>query len=201
MQKPVFNTISAIFGKRGSGKTLYFKGSEEFKQPGFIKAYLKKGMKVLIIDTIDHPSYRDIPVIKPEQLASWKVGVYRIWVDADDMSVLNSHINKLDSMWNTLIVYEDAYKHQSDKLDKPIKNLIIDSKQKNIDIIFMYHCWSMAPKDLYRMIDLIEVFKIKEHPMVRKDNMPGYYEEAVIVHNEVIENTNPFFHKLLSTDL
>lgn len=201
MTEPIFNTVSGIFGMRGTGKTLYLKGSEEFNLPGFFQSYIDKKMKVLIIDTIDHNSYRDIPVIQLEQLKIWKQGVYRIWQRPDDMPEFTNYLNTLDSIYNSLIVYEDAYKHQARELDKPVKNLIIDSKQKNIDIIFMYHSWGMAPQDLFRMIDLIEVFKTKDHPKCRKDNMPGYYDTAVEVYNDVMANKSRFYHKLINTDL
>lgn len=201
METPVFNTVSAIFGKRGSGKTEFLKGNEALQLPGFFKPSLSNDMKVLTIDTIDHPSYRDIPFIAPERLKGWKKGVYRTFVKADEMPELNQLINDLPSMWNTLLVYEDAYKHQYDKLSKPVKDLIIDSKQKNINMVFMYHGFSMAPKDLYRMLDFIELFKTKDHPSVRKDDMPGYYDQALKVYNEVQANPSRFYHKLIDTEL
>ena len=79
--------------------------------------------------------------------------------------------------------------------------LIGDSKQKNVDIIFMYHNWALAPKDLYRYLDFIEVFKTKDHPVVRKEDMPGYYDDAVKVYNEVQAHPSNFYHKLINTDL
>ena len=197
--EPTINTVSAIFGKRGTGKTVYLKGSEEFSQPGFIKAYLSKGMKVLIVDTFDHPSYRDIAIIKLELLSGWKKGVYRIFVRVEQMPDLCNLIS--ETLWNTLLVFEDAHKHQCNKIDKSVMRLIGDSKQKNVDIIFMYHNWALAPKDLYRYLDFIEVFKTKDHPVVRKEDMPGYYDDAVKVYNEVQAHPSNFYHKLINTDL
>lgn len=196
-----FNLVGAIFGMRGTGKTEYLKGNESLNLPGLMKPTIEQGKKVLILDTFDHPSYFDVPIIKPQDLQYWKKGIYRCFVRPDDMAALNTHINSLKSMWNTLIVYEDAYKHQSEKLDKPIKELIIDSKQKNIDMVFMYHSFSMAPKDLYRMLDFIELFKTKDHPSARKDDMPGYYEQALQVYEEVKNNPSRFYHKLINTEL
>jgi hypothetical protein len=200
MQKR-FNYVCAIFGMRGTGKTEYFKGNPQHNLPGLIKPTLQQGKKVLIIDTFDHPSYQDIPVIYPEQLKKWKRGVYRCFVRPDDMPQLNKMINELPSMYNTLLAYEDAYKHQAEKLDKTIKELIIDSKQKNIDMLFMYHAFSMAPKDLYRMLDLIQLFKTKDHPSSRKEDMPGYYEEALKVYEEVKKHPSRFYNKLINTEL
>jgi hypothetical protein len=198
---PIFNTVTGIFGMRGSGKTAFLKGDDSLNIAGIIRSYPPKGMKVLIIDTIDHTSYRDIAIIAPEQLAKWQKGIYRIFMRPEEIQVFNKHINTLKNFYNTLLVYEDAYKHQAEKLDKPMKELIIDSKQKNIDIIFMYHAWAMAPLDLFRMIDYIEVFKTKDTPKAREGAMPGYYQEALTIHNEVMKNPSRFYHKTLNTGL
>lgn len=193
------NSVAAIFGMRGTGKTLYLKGSEEFKQAGFIKTYLKRGMKVLIVDTFDHPSYRDIPIIKPEQFSGWKKGCYRIFVRPDEMSDLCNAIS--ENVWNCLVVFEDAHKHQHNKIDRSIMRLIGDSKQKNVDILFMYHNWALAPKDLYRYLDFIEVFKTKDHPICRKDDMPGYYETALTVYEKVKKHPSRYYHLMIDTEL
>ena len=199
--QPVFNTVAAIFGQRGTGKTQYLKGNKELNLPGFFSSYLNKGMKILIIDTIDHPAYKEVPIIRIEQLKSWKKGVYRIFLRPSEIPQLINLLNTLPSAYNTLIVCEDAYKYIKDKFFEGLEEFIINSKQKNIDIIFMYHCWAWAPKDLFRVLDLIEVFKTKDSPAARKDSMPGYFEDAMKVYNEVNKNRSLFYHKLLNTGL
>lgn len=196
-----FNLVAAIFGMRGTGKTEYLKGNKQYDLPGLLLPAVQQGKKALILDTFDHPSYFDVPIITPAKLKYWERGIFRCFVRPDEMGDLNKYINSLPSMWNTLIVYEDAYKHQAEKLDKPIKELIIDSKQKNIDLVFMYHAFSMAPKDLYRMIDLIELFKTKDHPSSRKEDMPGYYEQALKAYTEVQAHPSRFYHQLINTEL
>jgi hypothetical protein len=79
--------------------------------------------------------------------------------------------------------------------------LMGDSKQKNINIVYMYHNWALAPKDLYRYLDYIEIFKTKDTPAARKDDMPGYFEEAMKIHTEVMKHPSLYYHKLLNTDL
>jgi hypothetical protein len=194
-----YNKISLILGKRGTGKTDYLKGNPKHNLRGFIPLYLKRGMKVLIVDTIDHPSYRDIPIIKKEQLAGWKKGVYRIFCRASEMPELCNLIN--ETLWNTLVVFEDAHKHQDVRIDKSVMDLMSDSKQKNVDIIFMYHLFAKAPKDLYRYVDFIEVFKTKDHPSVREADMVGYYDAMLSAWNEVMKHPSLYHHKLVNTDL
>jgi hypothetical protein len=201
MNEVVLNKISMILGRRGSGKTDYLKGNQQHNLPGFFDTYRKKNMKVLIIDTFDHPSYRDIPIIPLNKFNDWKKGVYRVYMSSDKIKELNTFLKNNVNTWNTLLVYEDAVKHTFKTIDKSLLELMADTKQKNIDIIFMYHSWMQAPSDLYRMIDLIEVFKTKDSPLARKDNMPGYFEEAMEVYELVKNHPSKFYHKLLDTGL
>jgi hypothetical protein len=201
MNAPAMNMIGVILGKRGSGKTDYLKGNPKHNLPGIIPTYLKKDMKVLIVDTIDHPSYRDIKVIPLDKIPYWKKGVYRIFVPRQDIAALNKFLKDQPSMWNSLIVYEDAYKHTSVRIDKSLVELMGDSKQKNIDIIFMYWSWAQAPGDLYRMLDIIELFKTKDSPDVRKDYILDYYDEAIAAWNKVRNHPSQFYHTLIDTGL
>lgn len=190
-----------ILGRRGSGKTDYFKGNASHNLRGLLSVYKAKGIKVLIIDTLDHPSYRDIPVMAISDLPKWSKGIYRVWVNAEDIPKLNRALNKLDNIWNTLLVYEDAYKHTFVNVDKNLRSLIADSKQKNIDILFMYHSWAQAPVNIYRMIDLIEVFKTKDSPLTRKAYMSGYYDDAFNIWQSVMNDKSNYAHKLIDTGL
>lgn len=199
VQSPNFNKVTAIFGERGTGKTEYVKGNDELKLPGFIRTYLAKNMKILFIDTIDHPSYSDIEILPVEKLSTWKKGVYRIFVDEDDMPQLIKYINSLPSIWNSCLIFEDAYKHMEDRVPKPISKLCIDSKQKNIDVIFLYHGFSFAPPKLFGLLDLIEVFKVLDHPECRKAKMRSYYPTALATYNKVMAHPSPYYHALIDT--
>jgi hypothetical protein len=203
-----FNSVTAIFGERGSGKTLYELGSNYTAKPedkalnlkGILDLYLGvKQMKVLIIDTIDHPAYRKIRVMPPQVFKEWKTGVYRMFTHADDIPKLIEYLQKFDSHWNTCYVFEDSYKHTSKTICKPLIRLMGDTKQKNIDIFFMYWSFGQAPQDLFRMLDYIELFKTQDSPQCRKLNMPGYYANAMKIYDEVKASKNPFFHKTIET--
>lgn len=173
-------------GRRGSGKTTWI-----FK---LIEMYKKRGMKVLIVDTYDHPSYKDVPVLQPDQLKHWKKGVYRMFgSDFDTM------LKAIDTyLYNALIVFEDAYKYQERKLDPNVKRFVIDSKGKNLDIIFLYHAWGWIPPDLLRISDYLEVFKTNDSPETRKNYITGYYPEAMRIYTEVMADASPYAHKSIS---
>lgn len=203
MQDNRFNKVFAIFGQRGSGKTEFLKGNAQLKIPGIINIYPQRTppMKVLIIDTFDHPSYQNIPVLGVNQLPHWQSGIYRCFTNAEDMPKLNRFLRDSPAIWNTLLVYEDAYKHTSKIIDRSLINLMADSKQKNIDICFMYHSFAQAPPDLYRYLDFIELFKTKDSPECRKNFMPGYFNKAFEIYKEVQKNPSQFYHKTIDTDL
>lgn len=203
-----FNKVTAIIGGRGSGKTLFVMGSkyiskkedQDLKLPGLFDLYIGvKKTKVLIIDTLDHPAYRNIPVMPINLLPEWKSGIYRILIQPDDISKLCKMLNGLSSIWNSAIFFEDAYKHTSKIVCKPLCELFGDSKQKNIDVFLMYWAYGQAPTDLYRMLDNIECFKTKDSPECRKTFMPGYYEDAMKIYNEIKINKFPFAHKTIDT--
>lgn len=196
-----FNRIFAIFGQRGSGKTEYTKGNPSLKLPGLINIYPPQGKKVLIVDTFDHPSWRDIPILPMELLPKWEKGICRCFTNAEDIPKLNRHLRDSPAMWNSLILYEDAYKHTSKTIDRSLINLMADSKQKNIDIGFMYHSFMQAPPDLYRYLDFIQLFKTKDSPESRKNFMPGYFDTAMQIYQKVRQHESPFFNLMIDTDL
>src|SRR3954462_15653387 len=146
-----FNKVFGIFGARGTGKTDYAKGNPKHNLPGLINAYVKSGMKVFVIDTFDHPSWRDLPAIGREDFPNFKKGACRVITPAADIPRLNTYLNTQHKhVRNCLLLYEDARKHTQTRVDKSLIELIGDSKQKNIDIGFMYHAFAFAPLDLYR---------------------------------------------------
>lgn len=195
--QPRQNMIILAVGDRGSGKTPYIIGDEQYQVTGMIDAgkYLERGMKVLIVDTFDHPKYRraGIKQIQPEQIKVWKKGVYRMF--GSDFDAMFESINT--SLYNALLVYEDAYKYVPQKLPKPFVSFLIDTKQKNVDIIFLYHAWGFIPKDLFRLVDAFEIFKSEEHPLVRKTELSGCYERVVKVYERVMKHPSKYYHESL----
>lgn len=192
-----FNKIFGVFGDRGTGKTEFAKGNPSLNLPGLINIYLRRGIKVFIIDTIDHPAWKEIPVVDPQNFHRVKKGAARIITRATDIPKLNQFLNQNPNTWNSLLLYEDARKHTYKTVDKSMIELIGDSKQKNIDIGFMYHCFAHCPLDLYRYFDYIELFKTKDGPYVREEFFKANWDETMGIYNKVKANPNRFYHALL----
>ena len=201
-----FNQVGIIIGQRGTGKSLFVLGSKysakpddkKLNIPGILDIYLRKGMKVLIIDTLDHPAYRSIPIIKQDKFKKWNKGIVRTFLEPDDIAGLVNLINTSPHLNNTCIIFEDAGKYTDKSLPKPFKRLIIDSKQRNIDIVFMYHCFIDTPTNIFTKSDFIQLFKTEDSPEVRKNNI-RLFDKVLNAWTDVRKNKSNFYGRFIDT--
>jgi len=186
-----FNLINIVVGRRGSGKTFFTKM--------LFRIFLGRGMKVLIVDTFNHPSYNEgdeaypsaVQRVMPHQVPSWKKGIYRMYGHDFDTEMLPA----LKDLRNTFIVFEDAKKYIRQHVQPELDSLLIDSKQKNIDMIFLYHSWGDVPPRLIKMADSIEVFRTADSPQIRKNLISGIFVEAMKVYEKVKSSKKDWFHQ------
>jgi hypothetical protein len=181
------NKVTAILGRRGCGKTTY--------SVKFIKSYrtMHPDKKILVIDTLDHPLYREFAAVTPELVSRWKEpNIYRIF--GSNMAEIFDCIT--NNFTNALILFEDAIKILDAKLQPEIKNLIIDSKQKNLDIIFIFHGFSAIPLNVLRYLDFITVFKTADNPKYRRQDIT-FYDELLPVWEKVMKDKSPYAKRTL----
>jgi len=180
------NLVSIFCGRRGTGKSYNF-------LKNLLPTYLKKHPKrrVLIVDTLNHPMYRGITQIKSEMLFRWRApgGVYRIF--GEDPDTMLENIEKY--LGNALVVFEDASKYIDANLQNSVKRLVLDSKQKNLDMIFMFHGFSYIPPKLLRISDAITIFK-SDNPDYRKKEIVAY-EDVKKAWQAVMDDPNPYAQK------
>lgn len=155
-------------GTRGTGKTDFTKN--------VIQGSLMP--KKLVVDTFDsivwqnmqthnHPEWSDVkvPIMPTELIPNWNRGLYRL-ADSDTNTVMNT-IHEYAN--NALLVFEDATRYVGSRLTEPVKNFVLDSKQKNLDVIFIFHSLVSIPPDLVRISDTLTLFKTNEgHPSKTK---------------------------------
>lgn len=155
------NIVSLVAGTRGTGKTDFVKGLIQSS------ALPKK----LVVDTFDsdawqtmlthnHPEWINsiVPVIEYQNFSRWRSGLYRCF-DSDTDSIMKEIQLHLK---NTLITFEDATKYIGSRLTPDMKKFVLDSKQKNLDLIFIFHSLAQIPPDLVRVADTLTLFKTNE---------------------------------------
>lgn len=201
-----FNQVGIIIGQRGTGKSFFLLGSkwsakpgdDQLNKQGILEIYEKKNMKVLIVDTLDHPSYRKVPIIDQKNFPKWNSGVVRTIIDPDDAKNLVTYLDNAKNALNSLIVFEDAGKYTEKNLPPAFKRLIINSKQKNIDIIFMYHCFIDTPSNIFTKSDFIQLFKTEDSPLVRKNNI-RLFDKVYNAYEQVNNHPNSFEGRYIDT--
>ena len=158
------NEIVLILGRRKSGKTFYIRN--------FIKKYKEAHpeQKILIIDTFKSHKYSDIAAIPPESISRWrKPNIYRSYT-----AKMEEITEPLQKLHNALVIFEDASKYFK-FLPPSVESYIIDTKQKNVDILFAYHGFSVCPKRLFNYCDKIVLMKTNDSPKSReKSDIPNF---------------------------
>lgn len=154
------NLVVMIVGGRGTGKTTY------------IKKHIPRYKKVIIVDTLLHPSYSEYQAIKLEMIPRWKSGIKRILVDEDSVCTLCEMLSL--HFKNGAIVFEDAGKYILPNLQKQIKKILIDTKQQNNDVFILNHFWSDVSTKALKLSDRIVLFKTVDTPFSRKKELYAY---------------------------
>ncbi|MBW6482834.1 MAG: hypothetical protein K0B10_07215 [Vicingaceae bacterium] len=187
MPKKRINTVNAVLGRRGTGKTTYIKQLiEVYKQA-------HPQQKILIIDTLDHPAYKEIPAINLDLLTRWeKPNTYRLFGSNTDEILQTIDEN----LYNALLICEDASKYLNRTITPEVRRFIYDSKQKNLDIIFLFHGFMATPVELFRMIDNLVLFKC-DSPNNRKNDMINF-QEVTESWQRVMINPSPYYNETVN---
>lgn len=159
------NKVITVVGARNKGKTTLLK--ERVIKPSTLPT-------TLIVDTFDTPVWRTmhthispngaetvIPFVAPEELKGFdKPGIFRTY--SSDPDELFSIIQRYCS--NMLLIFEDAtrYFDGQSKLPKDVRAFILDSKQKNINVVFVFHALIDVPRDIIKYGDFIVLLKTQD---------------------------------------
>lgn len=184
MEQKRINYVNSVLGRRGTGKTTYIKKLIEVYRQAM------PNQKVLICDTFDHPAYRTIPTIDIDMLKRWKrPAMYRIY-GRNTEEILTAIDENLE---NCLVIFEDSSKYLGRNINDSVRGFIYDSKQKNLDIIFLFHGFMASAPELFRMVDNLVLFKC-DHPSRRKNDLTSY-DEVLKCYNRVMANPSPFYNE------
>jgi hypothetical protein len=160
------NQCSIIVGQRGSGKTEYCKK--------VIRTILsnRPGIKALIItdsdadtwhylDAYDQEQITPIPVIELDSLPYLNQMPGRIYRTTHyDMSETLRIAKYLHSVF---ILVEDASREFDEgKLPKFVRQMILNTKQHNVDMLWVYHLLVQLPFKLVSYSNTLTIFKTGE---------------------------------------
>jgi len=188
------NIVAAVIGARGTGKTTLLKGDPSIKVPGILPQIMRKrpGQKILIVDTFDNPIWRDYSEITAQELPVWQTGPRRMFNSDVDRSLelVNTYC------YNTIVVFEDATKFIKGKLNPDLEKFIYDTKQRNVDLYFVFHYLAAAPPGLSRAVDWLILFKTMEkynNQIAHKWPQPQIEYDML----EIKNNPDKYFNKAI----
>lgn len=177
------NKIIVVVGRRGSGKTTFAKMLIDCSP-----------LKVLVLDTFDHPDYRHLTTIKPEQLSRWKGGNVRL--HSGD-PVENCQLI-FDKVHNSLIVFEDCRRYIEPTVQKPIRQGIVEHRNKNNDLVFMFHSLKDVPPYLCSMYNSIVLFKTNDNVKGERQVKYSNWDEITAAHNRVMQNKVAWYNETIT---
>jgi hypothetical protein len=179
-KKTRLNLTTALVSGKGTGKSTYARKLATIT--------LKNNKRVLVVDTIVSPVWDDVQLIEIEDLPRWKKGIKRVLVKDYE----NDFATIAESIKNGLVICEDARKYAGSKPTKALIDLMIDSKQKNLDMMLVYHAWGWLPADMLRVLDYIVIGKTQDSPESRKNYLGGAYSECLAAYNKAQSSKDQF---------
>jgi hypothetical protein len=155
------NKITLFVAARDTGKTTYTK-----------QVIASHPKKVLIVDTEDHPMYREFELVDIERLKYWQKGTKRIITNLNrvkaDAELLSAYLS------NCLVIFEDATKYLCQNTPRNVFSLVYNSKQKNVDVFMIYHGFKNIPPELLSNIDYLTLGYVKENIKRYENKIPNF---------------------------
>jgi hypothetical protein len=175
------NLVGLVIGGRGVGKSTYLKQLADSQT----------AKKVLIYDTDDNRIWT-YPKVELHQLKRWVSGKYKL-IDTNSEAV----INEMNAYLNdALVLVEDATKYIGSSLSKTLKNFILATKQRNIDLIFTFHSFRKVPPDLFNFSNYITMFKTGEDIAQFRAKIPSF-ERVQQIYGEIQAHPSRYHNKTL----
>lgn len=192
------NKLITVVGAKGTGKSVFTNNDSPEFDPGLIQRWMKarKGRpdeRVLIIDTVDHPSYRKFQIIEPEHIPAFKKGIKRVIVNKTKFDRL---FKILQNQTNIMVVCEDSTKYirNNEKISDDLNDYMTNIKQFNVDLVFIYHSIGMINLDIARMTDVLVLFKSPDPPSSGKFGQLKTVRDA---YERVMSDQNPFAREII----
>jgi len=112
-----------------------------------------------------------------------------------DLSQTNHYMVSFSTLNSTLMSYiQNRIGFQED-----VRNFVLDSKQKNLDLLFVFHALASVPLELARIADILVIKKTSEAltPTLKKKFPTAQFEKAFsAVNNSKDRYTHKAIHLL-----
>ncbi|MBI2258160.1 MAG: hypothetical protein HYU67_04585 [Flavobacteriia bacterium] len=182
------NKIFLLVGNRGTGKT------------DFCKKLINHSAlpKKLVVDTFDSPVWQNmktydnlagvnvpIPILSPEELPSHKQGLYRTF--SPNTRLLEEKVAQYCT--NSLVILEDSTRYYKPMLTENQRIYLLNSKQKNVDFVLVFHYLSAVPPEIVKLADYLTLFKTNEGFY---DNKKWYQPEIKTIFDHIKKSKNRF---------
>lgn len=184
------NTLSAIVGMQGVGKTTFIVKD--------LIAPLMKTKGVLIYDYSSEKKYRNIPIINLSDLKRWQSnGVYRVF-DPDPVKVFQEFYR---SLRNCFLICEDAKSYMKPTLNEDIAKVLGLRRQLGLDIICNFWALENVPTTVFTYSNYITIFKTrdKEEKLYSLDKIPNP-DDVIKVWRKVQEHPNKHYNLTVATN-
>jgi GTPase SAR1 family protein len=155
--------VFIIVGGRGTGKTTYVKE--------LVKASSHR--RKLVVDTFKNDHYSDYMPLQPQDFARFSSLFGNLHFSSSDIYDYLQYINQ--GVYNSLVIFEDCLKYINTNPQPEVRSIVLDSKQKGNDVIFVYHSFSQVPPKLATWADYFVIFKTQERIENQKSRLGGIY--------------------------
>jgi hypothetical protein len=146
------NQIILVIGRRGEGKTWFT----------INKLLPSLKMKKLVVDMFDHPDYGYLgKSLSLKDLNRFNTGKKDARIYGYEVDELLTEVNSKIS--NTVILFEDSSRYVEPSIQKDFRKLIIEHRNKNIDLVFQFHNLSDVPPFLAKMYNVIVSFHTNDN--------------------------------------
>ncbi len=185
------NIVNVLIGGRGTGKTYTILHDVIAK---YQEAAPDK--KILVIDTFNSPAYEGIENIAIPDMKRWVGGCRRYLISCVPEEFDDSINNIAKYCYNSVIIIEDSGRFITSSLRASILRLVTDTKQKNIDLYFVFHSLMQVPPRLIQLTDFVLLHKTNEKlttALLNKYPNPELHEAF----KRVNKHKNKYYYEIL----
>lgn len=178
------NKITLLIGRRGCGKTTFYLNMSKLDRK-----------KIIVVDLFAHPDYTTkFQDISMDEVSRWKSGNVRLY-GGEPVAMLT---NVFQNCSNCTLVMEDCKRYIDPVVQKPIRQGIIEHRNRNIDIVMMFHTLKDVPPYVCSMHNDIILFKTNENvDRVRQDKFSNW-DQLAEAHHRIMNHKSPFYNEVVN---